>query len=418
MDSPSVRIIVGIDWGSVEHHACALDPEGQVLRQHKFPHSGEGLGALTDWLAELSGGSLEAVRVAIEIPHGPIIETLLERGCQVFSINPKQLDRFRDRFSPAGAKDDRRDARVLADALRSDPHCFRSLRLERPLVLKLREWSRIHDEITRETHQEVNRLRTQLQRYYPQFLNLSEDLTSQWVLDLWRTFPSPASAAPRTSEAKIARILKKHRVRRLKTPDVLAILRSRALSVAPGADEAAIDHISLIVERLELLNRQRHQCRNQLDNLVAGHGTADSDSEDHKREQHDVEILQSLPGVGRVVLATLLAEAPQAVRSRDYQALRALSGLAPVTVQSGKSKRVIRRRAFHTRIARALYHWARVAMQRDPKFRDLYRKSRQYGSTHGRALRGIGDRLLATACSMLRHGTLYDPGFTRKRASA
>ena len=40
----------------------------------------------------------------------------MDRGFAVYSINPKQLDRFRDRFSPAGAKDDSRDARVLADA--------------------------------------------------------------------------------------------------------------------------------------------------------------------------------------------------------------------------------------------------------------------------------------------------------------
>ena len=64
------------------------------------------------------------VGVAIETPRGPVVESLMERGIAVHSINPKQLDRFRDRLSPAGAKDDRRDARVLASALRTDPHCF------------------------------------------------------------------------------------------------------------------------------------------------------------------------------------------------------------------------------------------------------------------------------------------------------
>ena len=387
-----------------------------MLAEHKVPHSGEGLGALADWLAELSRGCLEAVRVALEIPHGPVVETMLERGCEVFSINPKQLDRFRDRFSVAGAKDDRRDARVLADALRTDPHCFRFLRLERPTVLKLREWSRIHDEITRERLQEANRLRTQLQRYYPQFLQLSEDLTAQWILDLWRTFPSPAESSARASGAKIAKILRKNRVRRLKTPEVLAILRSRPLTVAPGAAEAAIDHLGLIVDRLELLNRQLHHCHKQLDKLVADYGAEAKDSEKQKCEQHDVSILQSLPGVGRVVLATLLAEAPQAVRDRDYQGLRALSGVAPVTIQSGKSRRVTMRRAHHRRLARACYHWARVAIQRDPNSREFYRSLRLRGSTHGRALRALADRLLAVACSMLRHRTLYDPTHSRKEA--
>ena len=53
-------------------------------------------------------------------PHGPIVEMLLERGFAVFAINPKQLNRFRDRFTVAGAKDDRRDAHVLGDSLRTD----------------------------------------------------------------------------------------------------------------------------------------------------------------------------------------------------------------------------------------------------------------------------------------------------------
>ena len=67
----------------------------------------------------------------------------MDRGLAVYSINPKQLDRFRDRFSPAGAKDDSRDARVLADALRTDLHCFRRIDPVDPAVVKLREWSRI-----------------------------------------------------------------------------------------------------------------------------------------------------------------------------------------------------------------------------------------------------------------------------------
>ena len=45
--------------------------------------------------------------VAIEVPHGPVVDVLLDRGIAVYAINPKQLDRLRDRFSVAGSKDDR-----------------------------------------------------------------------------------------------------------------------------------------------------------------------------------------------------------------------------------------------------------------------------------------------------------------------
>ena len=87
-------------------------------------HSGAGIADLCAWLHELSGGHPERVHagmVGIEVPHGAVVEMLLEREVQVYAINPKQIvDRFRDRFTVAGAKDDRRDARVLADSLRTD----------------------------------------------------------------------------------------------------------------------------------------------------------------------------------------------------------------------------------------------------------------------------------------------------------
>jgi hypothetical protein len=69
------------------------------------------------------------VAVAIEVPHGPVVDALIDRGFVVYAINPKQLDRLRDRFSVAGAKDDRRDAYVQADGLRTDRRLFRPFRL-------------------------------------------------------------------------------------------------------------------------------------------------------------------------------------------------------------------------------------------------------------------------------------------------
>ena len=68
----------------------------------------------TGCLLSFAAGDAGEVGVAIETPRGPVVESSMEHGFAVHSINPKQLDRFRDRFSPAGAKDDRQDARVLA----------------------------------------------------------------------------------------------------------------------------------------------------------------------------------------------------------------------------------------------------------------------------------------------------------------
>ena len=69
-----------------------------------------------------------------------------------------------------------------------------------------------------------------------------------------------------------------------------------------------------------------------------------------------------MPGVGPSVLSTLLSEASEAIRNRDLSALRCLCGVAPVTIRSGGSCRVAKRRAAHERLQEALYHWARVAV--------------------------------------------------------
>src|ERR1700692_3936725 len=159
---------VGVDWASETHQVALLDAHGTVIGERAFPHGGAGLGALCDWLLATTGAVAATIAVAIEVPHGRVVETFLERGFPVFSINPKQLDRFRDRFSVAGAKDDSRDGWVLADSLRTARPAFRLLSVEDPVIIELREWSRMGDDLTAELNRLGNRMREQLWRYYPQ----------------------------------------------------------------------------------------------------------------------------------------------------------------------------------------------------------------------------------------------------------
>ena len=151
--------------------------DGGAKREDRtFRHGGVGLAEMAEWIAARSGCAPGEIPVAIEVPHGPVVESLMDRGFSVYSINPKQLDRFRDRFSPAGTKDDSLDARVLADALRTDGHCFRRIDPVDPVVVELREWSRIAEELTRERTRLSNRVRDQLWRYYPQLLEAADNI--------------------------------------------------------------------------------------------------------------------------------------------------------------------------------------------------------------------------------------------------
>jgi transposase len=415
------RWFVGIDWASQEHVVSLCDGQGKKIGQRKFNHGGTGLGDMIAWLLKASGGEPGEIDVAIETPHGPIVEALLERGFNVYSINPKQLDRFRDRFTVAGAKDDSLDAYVLADSLRTDLPRFRKLSVADPLIVEVREWSCIDEELKVERIRLTNRLRDQLWRYFPQMLELG-DLDEDWMLDLWEAVPTPAKAA-RASKAAIARVLKKRRIRRFDANQVLSELRKPALRVAQGTIEAATAHIKVAIERLRLVNRQLIDAEMQLDRIckkLAAPVTGD-DGENvpgQRQEHRDATILDSLPGVGRNVLATMLAEAPDVLQRRDYHALRTMCGSAPVTRRSGKSCIVIRRRACNRRLCNAAFNWGRVAVQHDPVSKAKYEALRARGHGHARALRSVVDRLLYVACTMLEKGTLFDPSLAMKNSAA
>jgi len=263
------------------------------------------------------------------------------------------------------------------------------------------------DELKEERSRLTNRIRQQLWRYYPQAIRLVDDPGSDWFLDILALAPTP-DAARKLTEKKLGRVLSLHRIRKISAPDALEVLRRPALTVAAGTTEAARAHIAAMAERVRLVNRQLKEVARRTDALVDAL-SGDKPAQGQPNEQHDAAILRSLPGVGRNVVATLLAEAHHAIRARIYHALRTLTGIAPITKRSGKSCRVEMRKACSRRLRTALYHWARVAMQHSPRVRAQYSALRSRGHSHGRALRGVADRLLAVACSMLKSQTLYDP---------
>ncbi len=375
------------------------------MGERAFPHGGAGLAALCDWLVSLAGNA-DAVAVAIEVPHGPVVDALLDRGLAVHAINPKQLDRLRDRFSVAGAKDDRRGARVAAVGLRTDPHLFRPVQVGDPAVIELREWLRLAEELQQERVRLGNRVRQQLWRYYPQLLELADDVTAEWALALWAVAPTPAKAA-RLRETTLARLLKQHRIRKVDAETALGILRAPAIKVAAGVTEAAVLHLRSLVVRLRLANRELRTAEDKLDEICAALSKAANAGEDSAPT--DAAVLRSLAGVGKVTLATLLTEASGPLGRRDYAALRTLSGVAPVTKRSGKTCIVAMRYAVQSRLRQAVFHWARVAVQNDPKCRNRYVALRARGHSYSRAPRGVADRLLGVACVLLQRRAMFEP---------
>jgi endonuclease III len=400
---------VGIDWGSQQHQVSVLDRDRRRVGERVVDHDGASLAQLAAWLWTVSAGQPQRVAVAIEVPRGAIVEGLLERGFHLFALHPKQLDRFRDRHSVAGAKDDRRDAFVLADSVRTDQPSFRRLQLDAPQLLLLRELSRAEETLLEAFRRSANRLREQLHRLYPQMLQLCSAADEPWLWDLLQLAPTPAHAML-LSEEQVQRVLKAHRIRRVTAQEVLTCLQALALPVAPGAAEAAQAHCQFLLPCLRVLAEQLQACSQQVSALLSTLAEAPGKGEGPS----DVAIVLSLPGVGRKMTAWLFAEAAQPLAERDYQMLRTHGGVAPVTKQSGKRRVVVMRRGCNPRLRHALYHMARVALQRDAHCNRVYTALRAKGQRHGQALRNVGDRLLRILMAMLRHRTCYDASRIRR----
>ncbi len=413
----SFQLYVGIDWAKDDYQVCAIDPDAAIVSRRKVLHDGKAMQDFADWLAALSDAGPAATAIAIEMPRGAIVELLLERGFAVFSINPKQMERFRDRHSAGGVKDDPLDAFVAADSLRTDLKLFHQLRLDDPDTIRLRELSRTDDEVRQELNRALNQVREQLHRYYPQLLSLCPSAEDAWLWDLWQIVPLPAQGA-RISTSRLEKLLKRHRIRKIKATDAIEKLRSKALPVAPGVAEAAAEHIAVLLPRLRLLSKQRDDLRLRMAQILEALSrpasseqpsqSSDPTPDSQPQEHRDAAILLSLPGIGTTIGATMLAEASQALRDRDYHALRGYSGTAPITKKSGRKRSVLMRRACNTRLRNAIHHWAFVSLTLDERSFTHYRQLRAAGHTHGRALRGVADRWLNVLVAMLRNGTLFD----------
>jgi transposase len=405
---------VGLDWGTEFHRACVLDCRGEILRECRIDHSGLAITDFLRGLTEMASGKPDRIAVAIEVPRGPVVEAFLEAGLAVFSINPKQLDRFRDRYTVAGAKDDSRDAYVLADSLRTDQHCFRRVATDHPDVVRLRELSRTEESLSEHFRGVVNQLHQLLLRYYPQLLQLNSTPDEPWIWALLEKAPIPQRGAPLTV-ARLKTLLSKFRIRRWTAEQVREVIAASALPLTAGSADAISEHALLLLPQLRLLYSQRKQVRDRIEALLNGMTILGRERPD-SREHRDVGLLLSMPGLGCLIAANLFSEGADPIAQRDYYALRAHSGIAPVTRQSGKSKQVVMRRGCSERLRNAMYHWARCSVQHDPLSRAHYARLRASGHKHGRALRGVADRLLTILIAMLKSGQPYDP--KRRQAAA
>ena len=389
-------IFVGIDWSEDHHDACIVDRDGRVLAKGRVSEGVDGVGKLHEMVAAHAEDPSQ-VTVGIELDRGLLVGALVASGYAVHAINPLSVDRYRDRHRTSGAKSDPGDARVLADLVRTDRHLHREVAGDSELVEALKVLARAHQSLIWSRQRQLNQLRNALREFYPAALEaFGTDLASTDALAVLGVAPTPAEGRSLTA-ARIAAALKRGGRRRhitARAEEIKAALRSTQLQAPAVLARAYGDVVRSTVHVVAEMTAQIESLAGELDASFEGHP--------------DAEILRSLPGLGSVLGARVLAEfGDDPDRYADPKARKNYAGTSPITKASGRSKVALARFARNRRLADAVEMWAFCSLTLSPGARRYYDAHRAKGHTHRRALRSLANRWVGILHGCLRHREGY-----------
>jgi transposase len=165
-----VSVTCGIDWAETQHDVALVDSDGVLVAKKRISDDVAGFTALLQLLADAGDSSEDPIPVAIETGRGLLVACLRATGRPVYAINPKAVDRYRDRHSVARKKSDAGDALVLAHILRTDRAAHRPLPADSELVQAIAVLARAQQDTVWDRTWSHNKLRSVLREYYPAIL--------------------------------------------------------------------------------------------------------------------------------------------------------------------------------------------------------------------------------------------------------
>lgn len=385
------RVCAGVDWAKDDHAVCIVDADGEAIDRFTVEHTAAGLKRL---ISRLLGAGVN--EVGIERGDGPVVEALLAAGLVVLVIAPNQLKNLRSRYGSAGNKDDRYDAYVLADVVRTDRRRLTPLTRSTPAMIALRSTVRARRDLVEHRVAAANQLRAHLQIVLPGVVGLFKNLDSQVSLAFIERFTTQARVDWLTP-ARLGAWLSKVGYSGKVAPEVL---HQRLVSAPRGTtDIDAEAHAATTLAFVAVL----HSLNTQI--------TALADSIAGQFKAHpDAHIVKSLPRAGTLRAARLLAEIGDARgRFPTADSLACLAGVAPSTRQSGKVKAVTFRWSADKELRDAVCDFAGDCRRANPWAEDLYQRARARGHDHPHAVRILGRAWANIIWRCWQDRTAYDP---------
>jgi transposase len=289
-----MRVYIGIDWSEQKHDVTLLNHKGAILEHFWLAHTPDGLLKLEDARQQL-GLPPQACLVALETAHHLLIDFLWDRGYeQVYVIPPSVIKGSRGRYGQSGARDDRRDSRLIADVLRTDRARLHPWRPDSLLTRQIRAKVSLINHLTRSQVRLANRLRALLLRYYPAALHVFSRLTTQIALQFLCDYPTPQAAARLTWSEFEAFAHQQSYPNPRKLPACFARLKQEPLEASPETVLVYQQEAPLLASHLLTMVQAKTQSLQEMQDLFQRHP--------------DYRIFVSLPGAGRFLAPALLAK--------------------------------------------------------------------------------------------------------------
>jgi transposase len=387
-----------VDWGDRLHQVYVGDEEGEKVKEVKVQESPEGLAEIGRWLDERRAEGIE-LWAAIEKPAGRIVDFLLDHGVEVYPVNPKAVDRVRDRYRMSGSKSDAFDAYVLAEFLRTDHAHLRALRPSSEKAQELKLLSRDQRRVGRHKTRLLNQITTTLKEYYVRPLEVFEDLETEIALDFLQQYPTPAhlSALKRKQFNRFATT--QHHLSKQRCEELWEKLQKPQLRVPEHVVRAKAQLLEVLIEQLRASIKAVKIYHHKVESFFASSPAA--------------EFAKTLPGgKSGTLVAAIWAELGDAQgRWESSRHLQAEAGAVPVTKASGKSRVVHFRFACNKHLRYTMYWFSFVSLNHSEWAKLYYRQQRAHGHTHPEALRALGAKWLKIIFVMWRDHKSYDEKF-------
>ena len=384
-------LYIGIDIAKRSHTALALQDDRQrVWADFEFANDRDGFESLQARIAAADGQVLVGLE-ATSIYWLPLFTFLTEHDVAVVVFNPLQIHAYR-KSGIRKRKDDRIDAFWIADFMRVGNQ--QSARQFAPDLMQLRELTRFRSGLTNQIGSVKKQVIGILDRIFPEYETLFSSIFIQTSRQLLTEAVTPADFAELDLSELVILLQSASRGRfgEDKAAQIQTVA-ARSVGIAFLADALRVQMRCLLAQ-LELLEEQRIILDDEIKHFMS------------QIEQH----ITSIPGIGPVTGAVIIAEIADINRFDSPAKLVAFAGIDPAVYQSGNFQ------ATHTRMSKrgspylrhALWQAASSSVRFDPQLKAYYQKRRAEGKHHNVILGAVSRRLLNRIFVILKENRPYE----------